>query len=323
MASVQKWNIAQRKNRRLRLLATPEELTEAREAVAQMRAAGFHPQLLEGTALQNSIWGKSLSQRIVGLQDDGERGAWIDVPALHAKLLAIATADPRIKLVSGDVASVAAYANADLTVVTDQGLTITAGAFIAANHLQVGTLIPSLKSALVSSADQWLTIPGHPAQSVRLDPVNTASPWNQAGVVFSAFHNHEWGVTAPDGSLTLGGGRILRKWAGFEAKDAPIETKIRAYILGQTQASFPNFNETPAAFVDGSGLDCHPCDELPIIGPMYGEGRILVATGFMGQGISLGFYAGFCLAKLLMTGQCNELPRRLWPERLRSLPDQE
>jgi glycine/D-amino acid oxidase-like deaminating enzyme len=52
---------------------------------------------------------------------------------------------------------------------------------------------------------------------------------------------------------------------------------------------------------------------------MFGEGRILVATGFMGQGLTQGFFAGRCLAELVAHGAAAALPRRLWPERLRSL----
>jgi glycine/D-amino acid oxidase-like deaminating enzyme len=68
-----------------------------------------------------------------------------------------------------------------------------------------------------------------------------------------------------------------------------------------------------------AGLDCRPCDELPIIGPMFGESRILVGTGYMGLGLSWGFLAGKCLANLVAKGKSPMLPSRLTPARLRSL----
>jgi glycine/D-amino acid oxidase-like deaminating enzyme len=66
-------------------------------------------------------------------------------------------------------------------------------------------------------------------------------------------------------------------------------------------------------------LDINPCDEIPIAGPMYGRGRLLVAAGFLGLGLSQGFLAGRCLADLVKDGRCDDLPRQLWPERLRSM----
>ena len=312
--------------RRLRLIATPEELTEATAAVRGMSAAGIPSKLLTGNDLAASPWGKALGPRIMGVQDDGERGGWIDGEILLEKLLAAVHEISSITITDGTVESISGYASAELIVGIKSPTTqlagenlkkIQASAIIAACHLAIGDLIPSLKSALVSSADQWLTIAGP------LDGSAPKSPWNRPGIAWSAFHNHEWGASQTDGRLLLGGGRILRKWAGFEATEAKVEAKISNYILDQTKKSFPHWPAASPPSAESAGLDCHPCDELPIVGPMYGEGRILVATGFMGQGLTLGFYSGFCLAKLLMTGHCDELPRRLWPERLRSLPDQE
>ena len=47
--------------------------------------------------------------------------------------------------------------------------------------------------------------------------------------------------------------------------------------------------------------------------------RIFLATGYMGSGLTMGYLAGQCMAELILTGACPKLPRRLWPERLRSL----
>jgi glycine/D-amino acid oxidase-like deaminating enzyme len=52
---------------------------------------------------------------------------------------------------------------------------------------------------------------------------------------------------------------------------------------------------------------------------MYGNGRMLVACGYMGTGLSWGFLAGKCLADLIASGHAKDLARSLWPERLRSL----
>ncbi len=313
-------------SRRLRLIATPEELTEATIAVRDMSSAGLASQLLRDKYLAASPWARTLGPRILAVQDDGERGGWIEAETMHRKLRIATQAYPAVQFIDGTVENISGYADPELSVSirapesqtgNKKIQTIKASFVIAACHLAIGDLIPSLKSALVSSADQWLNISGP------LDSNDLQSPWNSSGIAWSAFHNHEWGATQPNGKMLLGGGRILRKWAGFEATESKVEVKISKYIIEQTKKSFPHWRADCEPLLEAAGLDCHPCDELPIVGPMYGEGRILVATGFMGQGLTLGFYSGFCLAKLLMTGRCDDLPRRLWPERLRSLPDQE
>ncbi len=312
--------------RRLRLIATPEELTEATIAVRELNKAGLTSQILCDKQLAASPWARALGPRILAVQEDGERGGWIDTHNMHVKLRMAAQANPAIQFIDGTVENISGYADPELNITirlndsqseTKKLQTIKASSTIAACHLAIGDLIPSLKSALVSSADQWLSTSGP------LDSSDPQSPWNSPGIAWSAFHNHEWGATQLDGKILLGGGRILRKWAGFEATESKVEAKISNYIVEQTKKSFPHWRADCESMLEAAGLDCHPCDELPVVGPMYGEGRILIATGFMGQGLTLGFYSGFCLAKLLMTGRCDELPRRLWPERLRSLPDQE
>jgi len=40
----------------------------------------------------------------------------------------------------------------------------------------------------------------------------------------------------------------------------------------------------------------------------------------MGSSLTLGLFAGYCLAELIANGTCDSLPRCVWPERLRSLP---
>ncbi|MEY4631733.1 MAG: hypothetical protein RIQ81_1853 [Pseudomonadota bacterium] len=307
--------------RRLRLIVTPEELTEARSAVVMMKSCGIAADLIEGSALAGSPWNTGTGERVLAIQDDGERGGWIDACSFHDKLAHAVTATKKVTVLKGRVDHVSGYGEPSLTVSTTLSTgvpqKIQAGAFVAACHLHTGDVIPELKSALVSVADQWLTIQAPPISAGR------KHPWQDAGVAWSAMHTHEWGVTAPGNRWLLGGGRVLRKWAGFEATEAKAEPNISRHVIAQAKKTFTSmkFPDAPEANSEGAGLDCYPCDELPVIGPMFGEGRILVAAGFMGQGITLGFEAGRCLARLLMTGSCPELPRRLWPERLRSLPE--
>ncbi len=305
-------------SRRLRLIVTAEELTEARLAVAAMKKAGIKSDLLEGKNLSASIWSDGPTPRVLAIQDDGNRGGWIDAKAFHARLFKEVAASRKVTVTESVVKKISGYGEEAIRITLENEghenskgkiETVLTDACIVACHLQTGDLIPELSSALIPVADQWL---------IAIDGADGTGGWNQPGIAWSVFHNHEWGVSLPGGNLLLGGGRILRKWAGFEATSAEVEPKITDYILAQHKKTFPGRHKPESA---AAGRDCHPCDELPLIGPMFGEGRILVATGFMGQGLTLGFAAGQCLASLLMTGKCPELPRRLWPERLRSLSE--
>ena len=55
------------------------------------------------------------------------------------------------------------------------------------------------------------------------------------------------------------------------------------------------------------------------LGPMFSSPQILLATGYMGQGLSFGFLAGKCLSELVLKGESKVLPRYFWPERFRYL----
>lgn len=304
---------------RLRLIASKEELAEARLAVDGLTASGFHPLLLVRNEENSPIPWAECGPEIIAIQSDGPKGAWIDCDRLFLTLCDSISKQPAVRFVEGKITRVRGYGMADLVVETtakDLGK-LPAAAVIVASHLQSGQIIPELKSALVSVADQWI-------QCHQNDNNTGGNPaWNPPGTVWTVNHGHDWGVISDSARMILGGGRILREFAGFEATQATVEKKITRFIVEKHEQRLPRLaikNESIRAL---AGLDCFPCDELPIVGPMFGEGRILIATGFYGMGIHAAFYAGFCLAKLLMTGECSELPRRLWPERLRSLPSQD
>jgi glycine/D-amino acid oxidase-like deaminating enzyme len=193
--------------------------------------------------------------------------------------------------------------------VTHAGGKVRAEFLVCAQHLSIGDQLPNLAEALVPYADQW--------SEYQLRDRNQVLPWNP-GTVFSWQHSHIWGVITGSNTLRIGGGRYLRAMAGIEAKVASYEQKIMRHLAEAWNGLWPDLPVDPVGIGFGT-RDCRPCDELPLIGPMFGEGRILLGTGYMGQGLSLGFMAGRCLAELI-AGQPTKLPRLLWPERLRSLP---
>jgi glycine/D-amino acid oxidase-like deaminating enzyme len=291
--------------RRLRLITSDHELEESEEAARQLAAASLGSILMKRPSA--GIFADELSTRIVAVQDDGPRGAWVNVGAALAKLAdALPSTTRRLPAVR---AIETQPGKGGLTLTLEGGTKARCEMVIVAAHLATGMLVPEIAPALVSVADQW--------SELRLATPRTGA-WAAPGIVFSLNHTYEWGVTRPDGGLAFGGGRYLRPMAGIEAKEASSLAKIEAHLLEQLARSF-TFGRNAVSVRTMAALDCRPCDELPIIGPMFGEGRILVATGFMGQGLTQGFFAGRCLAELVAHGAAAALPRRLWPERLRSL----
>jgi glycine/D-amino acid oxidase-like deaminating enzyme len=294
---------------RYRLVTSEAELTEATLAVRQLQGAGFQASLL--TARRAPVW-QGLTDRVLAVQDEGESGAYVDCRALLAALNAAVKA-PRLGAVSSLNTARKGPAFGPRVRLAN-GTEVDAEVVVLACHLAISELVPTLKSALVSVADQWDPF------SCGGGAVDEAAIWSRAGTVFSANHTYEWGVVTGSGRLHAGGGRYLRPLAGIEAVVATHDEKIREHLRGQLGKTFRWAATAKTAGAGAAALDCRPCDELPIIGPMFGDDRMLVATGFMGSGLTQGFLAGACLAELIDTGRSAILPRRLWPERLRSLP---
>lgn len=280
---------------RVRLITSEPELVEARKAVAELGAAGLPGELRERLDLP-------LSARVLAVQSDGWRGGVVEAPAL-LKCLESKVRAPRLPGVTRLDAT-----GSGVRLELADGRGIKAELVVVATHLGTKALIPELADALVSYADQW--------SEVRL--VVGKSAHGLEGLAFSANHTHEWGGFTSATTLRVGGGRYLRPLAGIEATSAPVEDKITKHLLAQLAKTFPLAEGAEVRRSTGV-LDIRPCDELPIIGPMFGSGRLLVATGYMGSGLTLGFQAGKCLAELIQTGKSQSLPRRLWPERLRTL----
>jgi glycine/D-amino acid oxidase-like deaminating enzyme len=295
---LQNKGIPHQKGERLRWMISEAEKLEAHTAVQQMKAEG-----IPGTweAANPSQPGLS-STRWLGTQHDGLRAASVSVPHL---LLQLRSGSGVTSF--GEAQSF--QSTGDALEVTHAGGKVRCEFIVCAQHLSIGDLLPNLAESLVPYADQW--------SEYQLQSRDKTLPW-KPGTVFSWQHSHIWGVITGPSTLRIGGGRYLRAMAGIEAKVASYEQKITRHLAEAWNGLWPDLLVEPTG--PGSGIrDCRPCDELPLIGPMFGEGRILVGTGYMGQGLSLGFMTGRCLAELI-AGQPTKLPRLLWPERLRSLP---
>ena len=300
VAYLQQGGVKHLKNQRLRLLTSPSEQREAALAVAQMAANGISSQLIDTGADSGGLL-ESLQSRILGVQSDGDRGGWVDPSALLSKLQSDTATLPRLNVVQ----AIDDAGGAPLLRLLD-GSTISCEIVVAAAHLQIRSLLPDLAPALVSFADQWLHL------------ALKHLPKDALGTAFSANNTYEWGVFSAPNRLRLGGARYLRPMAGIEATTPSVEPKVTAQLLATLSEMF-SFAEGVKVLSSHASLDINPCDELPLIGPAFGSSRILVATGFMGAGLTTGFWAGKCLADLVAHGEAPDLPRFLWPESLRTL----
>lgn len=296
----------------LRLIVSSTELIESQKAVALFQQAGFDARGLATDADEMA----SLLLRcreaharmlpcnpsaVLALQDDGLGGGHLDGSLLCQRLQALSQAEYLPAAVE------------QLCWQQDNSCVLQCGKHeihcelvVLACHHHMVTLMPELEEIVIPYSDQW--------GSYRTEGNQLAT-----GLVLTANHGHEWAVVVSKTEIHLGGARFLRRLAGTGDAVPCADAKITAYL----QQRFLKF--LPAI----TALHCErtvpligvrPCDELPIIGPMYGNDRILLATGFMGNGLSWGFQAGKCLADLICCGHSKTLPRQLWPERLRALP---
>ena len=174
---------------------------------------------------------------------------------------------------------------------------------ISGLHTGLKSLIPDLGSVLISYSDQF--------HFYRLSKAKK----NQ---YFSKKHGLLWKANCGNYEF-YGGARYLRPHAGIEAETATFETRIQDHI----EAQFHDTKNVPIKNYIPKGefafQEIRPCDELPIVGPMYNMDRLLISTGYMQRGLSLAIGSGVSIGELIIDGESNHLPRVLWPERLRSL----
>jgi glycine/D-amino acid oxidase-like deaminating enzyme len=300
-------------NERLRLITSIEELREAETAVELLHQKGFDPRI-------EKLSRTSYKGTVLAVQRDSHRGGWLASSKFLDSLRKAGNAhfsSEKVTKVSTERGGVSIFCGAG-----EHARKVRSQVLVLASHLGIAELLPFFKSVLVPVASQWLKV-GLDASFPLL-----AGKWLSPGSAFSCNNTYEWGGVLPH-SLVIGGANYLRPLAGIGQEQASKEERIATHLIHYAAKAFAlheHESSTPAAKGhlklredEGAGLDIRPCDELPVIGPLFGEDRILLAAGFMGQGLTLGFNAGRCLASLIAKGEASSLPRRLWPERLRSL----
>lgn len=179
---------------------------------------------------------------------------------------------------------------------------------VAACHEGIRKLIPDLSESLVNHADQ----------SVEFELLRGELPINPGDHVLAG-HGHYWLTYHHQKRLTAGGCKFLRKWAGVEAEKATVMTEISQTLKNKWEEIFAIQLSEPKSSL--GFLELCACDELPIIGPMYGDSRVLVASGFINSGVSLAMAAGQGLAEFITAGKSQTISPVFLPARMRSLPE--
>lgn len=275
-----------------RFAPTEHEHNEMKQAVDVFRTLGFPATLHLPQA------GKD-PKATVAIQCDGIKSAATDTNMIFTQL----EQDSGVEIANNVVQKVTA--NAKNTLIETSNASYECEMAVLATHLATGQLIPNLRESLVSFADQWISF----------ETTSTEIPLN-SGDFWIGHHGH-YAVWKNRTKIFMSGARFLRHWAGIEATTADVRTDVTDHLLkkGQEWFGFQGISNVQA----GAILDCRPCDELPIIGPMFGQNRILVGCGYMGAGLALGFAAGRALAEIIHTGRTHHLHPGLSPNRLRSL----
>lgn len=283
----------------LRLIVSSNELIESRKAVALFQQAGCAAQHV--TADDPACPLPYNPSAVYALQDDSLGGGYLEPQLLCRRLQALSPAEHLPAAVE------------KLCWQRDNSCVLQCGEHklhselvVLACHNHMVTLMPELEEIVIPYSDQWSS---YRAEGGQLQP----------GLVLTANHGHEWAVVVAATEIHLGGARFLRRLAGTGDAVPSAKTKISAYLQQRFLKFLPALTALHCEHTTPL-IGVRPCDELPLIGPMYGNDRILLATGFMGNGLSWGFQAGKCLSDLICHGHSDTLPRQLWPERLRALP---
>jgi glycine/D-amino acid oxidase-like deaminating enzyme len=151
---------------------------------------------------------------------------------------------------------------------------------VFANGMGIGQLEPRLADSLIPYCDQW-----H-----KVNFLNSAEPIKKP-YLLTFQHGNIWIILINDTLALIGGARFVRPLAGVGENKAVINQKQSSFLEGYFKKVLPMLLN-PKIDPGHAIIDIRPCDELPIIGPMYGSASTYIATGYMGIGLSLGFFAG-------------------------------
>ena len=287
-------NVPHSLGERVRLTTREDEVKELEKACGLLKNSGYEAQFI----LEKS------PSLVLAKQEEGLRGGWIEAPSLFQELESRLSSS--VTRIEGKAKSFSKK-NEAYKVFLESGDTLGASFLVVCAHTGTCDLIPELKEVLIPYQDEshFISYEGN------LDS-------KEKNLTFSSFHGHIWGVFLKNKLLQIAGARFLRDLAGIGFSEPSFHPKVQKYLVEEIKLLFPKLKnlELRRSF---SGLDIRPCDELPLIGPMFGETGVLVGSGFMGQGLTLGLYAGSLLSEYVQKGVSSRLAHNfLSPERFRT-----
>ena len=318
-------NIRWLSKRRVRLCLTQPEDREIRIAVDQLAKAGFWVRYLKDNELHHSL--PFLKEKIISVQDEGVSAGFIDLSELFSAFSIL----HKDRLIEANAIEIHTDSRG-ISITLEDGSFIRAEIVVLGSHLETTKFVKQLENNLVPVVDQWSlinepTIERGPLSNCHHGPAMNPQPTicsNDPCLAFSANYGYIWGGTTGRKLSIVGGGRYLKANAGIGSVNLNKDQGI-AKQVGHVAANLFHLSKQDREMLKRqqqkitATVDIYPSDELPIIGPLFGEPRILISTGYMGNGITMGFIAGKCIAELIVNGSCQKLPRILWPERLRRL----
>lgn len=222
----------------------------------------------------------------------------------------------------------------DFCLVTlDTGERLTCEIVVLATGHELSELCPWLSPMLVPMADiktEWNTnLAANEGQSAFA--LRTSN-----GHVAALFRTRQTQLGKWEWSISLTGPRFLLPRAGAGLGDTSslavhsITPKIEAWMRQKLIPSVPRVLLNKLGQCDErsplnlilekieTGVDCLPCDELPVLGELGTQGRVLGGTGWLGCGWSAGFQSARVIVDLILKGRSEKMHSLLKPRRWRS-----
>lgn len=201
---------------------------------------------------------------------------------------------------------------------------------ILANGYQIAKLVPWVKDMLVPMSDVYSEWSSNLACEQHSEPLAVRTASGHVAALFLP-------QAAPQGSgynwtVRLTGPRFLLPSAGAgidlsgqtvsdslsEKIDEWLRTSLLPVVTDVLQSGRPANGIKLQAIGARFGVDCLPCDELPILGELGNQGRILASTGWLGCGWSASLQSASVLCELIEKGSSPRLAGLLKPSRWRS-----
>ena len=279
---------------RFRMALSLEEEKEISEAIRLLKRNSFY------SSKEKSIKG-ICSKTVIAIQKEGLQGGWISRDELLEKL-EVEIKDKVTRLY--DLVTSVKKHKDFVEVELESGERIHSKMLVLCCHQKINQLFPDMRYLLIPYQDESHLVSF------------SSNKNNFNGTTFSSYHGHVWGSFLSENFVQFGGARFLRKEAGVGFEEASFHPKIKSFLLNEFKSYFPSFTSVK---IEKSfcGIEFRPQDELPLIGPVLSEENILMASGFMGQGLTLGLKAGKILSKFILQGEISDTEKLFLPTRFR------